>query len=276
MTLHSGLSRLLMLCLLALLLSACGRFGKDDPLETLPVEGLYAEAKNSLERGNLPRAQRYYKRLIARFPFGPYTEQSQLEMAYAYYRANEPEEATSAVDRFIRTYPTHEHIAYAYYLRGLINFDREKGFLSRIGGLDTTLRDQGAPRQSFNDFAELVQRYPNTRYAADARLRMVYLRNQLARYEINVATYYLRREAYIGAVGRAQYILENFPQSEYTGDALAVMAESYRQLGQEQLEADALRVLKLNHPEHAYFEGGWPREQAKWKSLIPFMGETRG
>lgn len=276
MTLTAGLPRLLLFCLIALLLAGCGRFNREDPLETLPVEELYADAKQSLERGNTARAERYYKRLIARFPFGPYTEQSQLELAYTFYRGRQPEEATSAVNRFIRTYPTHPHIEYAFYLRGLINFDRERTAFTRLGGLDMTRRDQGAPRQSFNDFAELIQRYPNGRYAADARQRMVYLRNQLARYEINVATYYLGRRAYVGAVERAKYLLENYPQSEFTGDALAVMAESYRQLGQSTLEADARRVLELNHPDHAYFQGGWPREQAKWKQLIPFMGETRG
>jgi outer membrane protein assembly factor BamD len=276
MTLTSGLPRLLLLSLLALLLAACGRFGKDDPLETLPVEGLYEEGKQALTNGNLAKAERHFKRLIARFPFGPYTEQTQIELAYVYYRSSRAEEATSAVNRFIRTYPTHPHIEYAYYLRGLINFDRERTAFSRIGGLDMTRRDQGAPRQSFNDFAELIQRYPNGRYASDARQRMIFLRNQLARYEINVATYYLKRGAYVGAVNRAQFILENYPQSEFTGDAVAVLAESYRQLGQTTLEADARRVLELNHPNHAYFEGGWPREQAKWKQLIPFMGETRG
>ncbi|MCG6118637.1 MAG: outer membrane protein assembly factor BamD [Aquimonas sp.] len=267
--------RLLLLCLVALSLSACGRFGKEDPVETLPVEQLYAEAKRSLEGGNQSRAQRYYRRLIARFPFGPYTEQAQLELSYSLYKSGQAEEATSAVNRFIRTYPTHEHIAYAYYLRGLINFDREQGFLSRVGGLDMTLRDQGAPRQAFNDFAELIQRYPTSRYAVDARQRMVYLRNQLARYEINVASYYLRRGAYVGAISRAQYLLENYPQSAYVGDALAVMVESYRKLGQDTLSSDARRVLQLNHPDHAYFSGGWPRQQARWKRLIPLMGENR-
>lgn len=276
MTLTAGLPRLLLFSLLTLMLSACGRFGKDDPLETLPVEGLYADAKRSLERGNLPKAERYYKRLIARFPFGPYTEQSQIELAYVYYRNRRAEEATSAVNRFIRTYPTHASIEYAYYLRGLINFDRERSSFARIAALDMTRRDQGAPRQAFNDFAELIQRYPSSRYAADARQRMIYLRNQLARYEINVATYYMKRRAFVGAVNRAQYILENYPQSEFAGDAVAVLAESYRQLGQTTLEADARRVLELNHPNHAYFHGGWPREQAKWKQLVPFMGETRG
>jgi outer membrane protein assembly factor BamD len=276
MTLTSGLPRLLLLSLLALLLAACGRFGKDDPLETLPVEGLYEEGKQALTNGNLAKAERHFKRLIARVPFGPYTEQTQIELAYVYYRSSRAEEATSAVNRFIRTYPTHPHIEYAYYLRGLINFDRERTAFSRIGGLDMTRRDQGAPRQSFNDFAELIQRYPNGRYASDARQRMIFLRNQLARYEINVATYYLKRGAYVGAVNRAQFILENYPQSEFTGDAVAVLAESYRQLGQTTLEADARRVLELNHPDHAYFEGGWPREQGKWRQLIPFMGETRG
>jgi len=274
---QAGRSRLLFLLLTVFLLAGCGRlFHRDDPLETLPVEGLYAEGKTSLEKGNVGRAQRYFQRLIARFPFGPYTEQAQLELAYAFYKGGKAEEATSAVNRFIRTYPTHAHIAYAYYLRGLINFDLEKGFLSRIARLDVTRRDQGAPKQAFNDFAELIRRYPNSRYAADARQRMIYLRNQMARYEINVANYYLEREAYVGAIARAQFLLENYPQSQYTGDALAVMAESYNQLGQDTLEADARRVLEQNFPQHAYFSGGWPKRQAKWKKLIPFMGEDRG
>ena len=125
------------------LLAGCGRlFNRDDPLETLPVEGLYAEGKSALEKGNMGRAQRYFQRLTARFPFGPYTEQAQLELAYAYYKGDKAEEATSTINRFIRTYPTHAHIAYAYYLRGLINFDLEKGFVSRLARLDVTRRDK--------------------------------------------------------------------------------------------------------------------------------------
>lgn len=234
---------------------------------------MYAEAKGSLAGGNLGRAKRYYGRLIARFPYGPYTEQSQIEMAYAHYKAGDSEDATSTIDRFIRTYPTNSNIDYAYYLKALINFNRENAFLERFARLDMTQRDQGAPRQSFNDFGELIRRYPNSRYAPDARQRMVHLRNLMGRHEINVAKYYLRRRAWVGAAARAQFVLEHFPQSMHDGDALAIMAESYTRLGQETLANDARRVLKLNHPEHGYLHGDWPAERSLWKKMWPFDDE---
>ena len=283
---HSGLfrpqplrllARTILLALLFATLAGCGKwFQRDDPLETLPVEGMYAEAKESLTGGNLGRAIRFYQRLIARFPYGPYTEQAQLELAYAQHRNNLPEEALSTINRFIKTYPAHDKIAYAFYLKALINFERGSGALDRLVGLDSTQRDQAFAMQSFNDFAEVIRRYPSTAYAADARQRMVYLRNRLARHEINVAQYYLRREAYVAAAKRGQYILEVYPQSEYQADALAIMAESYRQLGQDTLADDARRVLELNDPEHPYLSGGWPGSGGWWRKLIPFGDEKRG
>lgn len=273
---HSGLFRLLLLIVVALAFTGCSRlkwFSKEEPTETLPVEAMYEEAKGSLAGGNLARAKRFYGRLIARFPYGPYTEQAQLEMAYAHYKAGDSEDATSAIDRFIRTYPTNRHIDYAYYLRALINFNRENAFLERFARLDMTQRDQGAPRQSFNDFGELIRRYPNSRYAPDARQRMVHLRNLMGRHEINVAKYYLRRGAWVAASARAQYLLEHYPQSMHDGDALAIMAESYTRLGQDTLATDARRVLELNHPEHGYLHGDWPAERSLWKKIWPFDDE---
>ena len=266
--------RLFVLLLLVFAIGGCGRwFRKDDPVETLPVDAMYEEAKGSLMGGNLGRATRYYQRLIARFPYGAYTEQSQIELAYAQYRAGDSDEASSTIDRFIRTYPTHRSIDYAYYLKALINFNRDSRFLERVVRLDMTQRDQGAPRQAFNDFAELIRRYPNSRYAPDARQRMVHLRNLMARHEINVGKYYLRRHAYIAAAARGQYTLEHFPQSMHDGDALALMAESYRQLGQDKLAADARRVLEQNHPDHGYLSGDWPEERSLWQKMWPFDDE---
>ncbi|MBB5208989.1 outer membrane protein assembly factor BamD [Chiayiivirga flava] len=276
MTRHTGLLRLAILFVVVLALAGCSRFKwfqKDDPLETLPVDQLYDTGKTALENGNLSRARRYYQRLIARFPYGPYTEQAQLELAYAQYKGSNPEDATSTVNRFIRTYPTHPHIDYAYYLKALINFNRENAFLDRIARIDMTQRDQGAPRQAFNDFAELINRYPNSIYAPDARQRMVHLRNLMARHEINVATYYLRRGAWVAAANRGQYILEHYPQSMHDADALAVMTESYRRLGQDTLAADTRRVLELNHPEHPYLRGDWPEKRSLFKRLWPFDDE---
>lgn len=273
-TAPSWLTRWVLLLCCAALLAGCGKwFKREDPLETLPVEAMYAEAKDALKAGNYTRATRYYQRLIARFPYGPYTEQSQLELAYAQHRNGQPEDALSTVNRFIRTYPAHRHIAYAYYLKALINFDRGNSALDRLVGIDATQRDQALNVQSYNDFAEVIRRFPDTRYAVDARQRMVYLRNRLARHEINVAQYYLRRRAYVGALKRAQFLLETYPQSAYQSDALAIMAESYRQLGQQDLAEDALRVLKLNDPDHPYLSGGWPRRGGWWRKLVPFGDE---
>ena len=276
MTRFNGIARLAILLALALLLSSCGRWGKrEDPLETLPLEGLYAEAKGALDPGNVSRAQRYYQRLIARFPYGPYTEQSQIELAYAYYKGNKPEDATSAVNRFIRTYPAHQSIDYVYYLRGLINFDRNDGTLLRIARLDPTQREQVSLQQSFNDFNDLIQRFPDSRYAADARAKMVHLRNQMARHDLNVAVFYLERRAWVAAANRSQHLIEQYPQNVYTADALAVLSESYARLRQETLARDARRVLETNYPDHPYLRGDWPSERSWWRKLTPFGSDKR-
>ncbi|MGQ0801577.1 MAG: outer membrane protein assembly factor BamD [Pseudomarimonas sp.] len=273
---HSGLLRLFALSSLLLLASGCARFfDREDPLETLPVEQMYEVGKDALRSGNTSRAERYYRRLIARFPFGTYTEQAQLELAYVEFRSAKGEEALSTLNRFIRTYPTHPHIAYAYYLRAVVNFDSGNPLLDRLARIDSTQRDQSSTRQSFNDFAEVIRRFPNTAYAVDARQRMIHVRNQLARNEINVAKYYLRRGAWIAAAKRGQYIIEFYPQSAYQGDALAVMAESYARLGQDTLAEDAIRVLRANDPQHAYFTGDWPQKRAWWRKLIPLGDNSR-
>lgn len=272
----SSIVRFSVLLVLILLLGACGRWGKkEDPLETLPLEAMYQEAKSSLETGNVSRAQRYYQRLIARFPYGPITEQSQIELAYAYYKGNKPEDATSAINRFIRTYPAHQNVEYMYYLRGLVNTNRSDGALLRIARLDPTQREQISLRQSFNDFNDLIQRYPSSRYAADARARMVHLRNQMARHDLNVAVFYLERRAWVAAASRSKFILEEYPRSIYDADALAVMSEAYARLGQQGLASDARRVLELNYPAHPYLRGDWPTERSWWRKLSPIGSDKR-
>jgi outer membrane protein assembly factor BamD len=267
-------SKLLPLFLIAVLLVVgCSRVKKEDETETLPVEKMYSEAKGSLENGNLDRAIRYYKRLTARFPFGPYTEQSQIELAYAQYKSHEPDDAYSTLNRFIKTYPTQAHVDYAYYLRGIVNFNREGGLLERYISQDMTKRDQGFFTQAFSDFSELLNKFPDSRYAEDARQRMIYLRNAMANAEINVAKYYLRRGAYVAASARSKYIVENFQRTPQAGDALAVLVESYKALGQDKLSADSERVLKLNYPDHPYFKGGWPERPAFWRRIVPFANK---
>lgn len=264
----------LLLCLLALL-SGCSFLGGKDTVpetETLPVAQLYQKAHQYLDDGNYDKAGRYYKRLTARFPFGPFSEQAQLDLAYVEYKGNKPDDAYSSVNRFIKTYPAQKHIDYAYYLRGLINFNRSTGILDRWFGREDAQRDPSYDQQSFNDFAQLMQRYPQSRYAGDARQRMIYLRNLLAQHELNVAMYYLRRHACVGAASRGKYIIEHYQSSPQTGDALAIMAKCYDELGQQQLATDARKVLKLNYPDHPYLSNPsrWPNFPSQLRRLIPF------
>jgi len=276
MTRLPRLIRFFVILMLATSLVGCQSMGKlfgdkEDATETLPVEEMYAQAKIAMDARNFDRASRYYTRLVSRFPYGPYSEQALLELAYVQHKQAKTEEATSTINRFIRTYPTHPHIDYAYYLKALINFDRNSGLLLRVARQDMSARDLGATTQSLNDFTDVLRRYPNSAYAPDARQRMVYLRNMLAQHELNVGLYYLRREAYVAAANRGKYILQTFPQSAFDGDAVALMAVSYAALGQEELAADARRVLELNYPDHAYLTGNrWPEKDGYFSKINPF------
>lgn len=266
-----AVSRVLLVLLVLGLASGCSFFGKKkaDPLETLSVEQLYERGKNFNETGRYDDAAKTFERLVGRFPFGPYTEQAQLDQAYAQYKMNKPEDAYSTVNRFIKTYPAHKHVDYAYYLRGLINFGREEGLLERYVGLDMTQRDQAFVRQSFDDFATLIKRHPDSRYAPDARQRMIYLREGMAQADLNVALFSLRQGAYVAASNRAKHILETYDQTRQTGDALAVLVKSYRALGQEKLADDSERVLKLNYPQHPALASEWPDWRSNWWKLLP-------
>jgi outer membrane protein assembly factor BamD len=275
-----GFRIILRVALFALIVALAGcslfRGKKGDPLDTLPVADLYQRGVDALDAGNEDLASRTFQRLISRFPFGPYTEQSQINLAYAQYKDDKPDDAYSTINRFIKTYPTHKHTDYAYYLRGLINFNRSGGFLESYIGEDMSKRDQANLRQSFDDFGALIERYPQSRYAADSRQRMVYLRNMMAQSELNVAYYYLRRGVYVGAANRAKGVIENYPRSFQSRDALAIMASSYRALGQDQLAEDAESVLKLNYPEHPYFAGDWPDWRSNLWKLLPLTNRGQG
>jgi outer membrane protein assembly factor BamD len=281
MTRTSALARVLLVFALVLGLGGCKTvgswFGKDrgEATETLAVEDLYRQAHDLLRGGEYGRAEHYYQRLVARFPFGPYTEQAQLDLAFAQYKNGKPEDATATLDRFIRTYPRHAHVDYAYYLKGVVNFDRGITLFTKVLRMDMSARDLGAPVQSINDFTEVMRRYPNSRYAADARQRIVYLRNLLARHELNVGLYYYRRGAWVSSANRAKDLLETYPQSEYDGDAVALMAASYSRLGQQALADDAKRVLEMNYPQHPYLHGKWPRKKGLFRQLNPFAGEFK-
>lgn len=211
---------------------------------------LYSEAKSALNDGDYPTAIKYFESLQARYPFGRYAQQAQLELIYVYYRDDEPASAVAAADRFIKLHPRHPFVDYAYYLKGLANFNQSKGLWERYLPQDPTQRDPGAARQSFQDFSELAKRFPDSKYTQDALQRMAYLRNNLAQYEVNVAKYYMKREAYVAAANRAKYVVENYPRTPAVPDALGVMARAYKVMGMDDLSADALRVLEKNQPNH--------------------------
>lgn len=274
MTLRSASLRLLILFLaIAFAGAGCSKFSKKDADEGVPVEQLYEKAHKSMTQGNWSSAEGTFKRLVAQYPYGSYTEQALVETAYAQYKSGKQDDAISSIDRFIRTYPTHKNIAYMYYLRGLSNSNRDTVFLQQVWSLDASRRDLATPLQAFNDFSIVADRYPNSRYADDARKRMRGLRDMFARHELDTALYYLRRTAYVAAADRAKFLLETYPQSQYQNDAVATLAAAYEGLGNEALASDAKRVLQQNQPDHPYLAGKWPDYPSNWRKINPFAGE---
>jgi outer membrane protein assembly factor BamD len=197
-----------------------------------------------------------------------------METAYAQYKSGINDDAISTVDRFIRTYPTNRNTVYMYYLRGLVDSNRDTVFLQKVWQLDPSRRDLATPMQAYNDFKTVAERYPNSRYAADAQQRMAALRNVFARHELDTALYYLRRGAWVGAIDRAKYLLETYPQSAEQNDAVAVRAEAYTRMGCKTLAADARRVLQQNDPNHPWLRGDWPDYPSKLRTLNPFAGDA--
>lgn len=207
---------------------------------------LYDIGREALDAGHYETAIRQYQELSSRFPFGEHAQQAQLDMAYAYYRSGDPDLAIATAEQFIRNFPRHPDIDYAYYLRGLANFGQTSGMMDRLLDHDPAARDPRSALDSFRHFGELVRRFPESRYAADAAQRMVYLRNYLARHELHVADYYMRRGAYVAAANRARYVIETFPRTPSIPDALALLAEAYERLGLDALAADVRRVAAEN------------------------------
>ena len=258
---------LLVALALTLTLGAC-RKDRDDLAER-SAEELYTKGKESLDNGSWQTCVAAYKALQTRYPFGRYTEQSMLDISYCFFRSGDREQALSTLDRFIRTYPAHPSVDYAYYLKGLVNYEENLGFLERMMPNRIRDRDQSAAQDAFVDFSELIRRFPDSRYVPDARQRMVFLRNNLAAYELIVAEYYLRRNANIAAANRARYALEVYPNTPQTPEALVVLHKAYSELGLTELADGSMAVLQLNFPEHYYAQGQKaPRNWTDW--LWPF------
>ena len=233
----------------AVLLTACSSTEKNVVPEDLSETELYQKASQSLENRNYSGAIDNLRALESRFPFGPFAEQAQLDLVYAYYKNAEPEASRASAERFIRLHPQHPSVDYAYYMKGLASNTADIGLIERYVPVDESIRDPGQARQSFNEFNELLRRFPDSQYAPDARQRMIALRNRLSRYEIHVADYYMKRKAYVAAVNRGRYIVEHLQGTPVVEQALGMMVEGYHHLGLIEPADEALLMLKTNFPE---------------------------
>ena len=237
-----------------LLVGCAGNQIPDDPdLSLVSETELYDVSQRAMRSRNFATAVEKLELLESHFPFGPYAEQAKLDTIFSYFMQSDFQSAGAAADTFIRTHPQHQNVDYAYYLKGLSSYESNRTFFDRFLGAPEHLRDVSAARQSFTEFSELLMRFPNSLYAKDARLRMVHLRNIMARHEIEIAEFYLARDAYVAAMNRANGVVENFPNTEMIPDALAILVETNVKLGLEREANDALRVLRLNFPDYRGF-----------------------
>ena len=222
---------------------------KQDKEADWSAKKFYKEAKAALDRENYDKAIKLYEKLEARYPFGLYAAQAQLDIAYAYYKFQEPDSAIAAADRFIKLHPRNPHVDYAYYLKGLVNYNRGIGFLGRFIPTDTSQRDPGPANDAYRDFSELTKRFPQSRYFEEAKQRMVALQNNLAMYEIHVARYYFKKSAYVATLNRANGVIEKYQRTEAVPLALKIMEQAYTELGMNDLARDTARVYAFNYGE---------------------------
>jgi outer membrane protein assembly factor BamD len=252
--------------ILALLLAGCGVFGETkDETAGWSANRLYAEAKEAMADGAYDKAVKYFETLEARYPYGRYAQQAQIEIAYAYYKSGDAASALAAADRFIRLHPNHPNVDYVYYLKGIVNFNEDLGLLGHVSGQDMTERDPKAAKDSFDAFKELAAKFPSSKYTPDAIQRMEYLVNALASHEVHVARYYYNRGAFVAAANRAQYAVKTYPQAPALEEALFIMVKAYDQLGLSQLRDDAERVMRRNFPNSEYYVRGLNKKEPWWK-----------
>lgn len=249
-----------------LLFSGCGMFGnKLDNQKNWTVEQFYKNAKDELDSGNYSGAVKLYEALEARYPFGRYAQQAQLDIAYAYYKDNETAQTVTATDRFMKLHPNHPNLDYALYLKALAYFKPDLGIFGDLINLDPADRDPKALRESFEIFKDLVTRFPDSGYTPDARNRMTFLVNSLAKHDLSVARYYYNRGGYLAAVNRAQNILQRYPQATVIEDALVISIQSYEKMGMPDLAADSRRVLEKNFPRSRLIAKGDAANKSWWK-----------
>lgn len=267
----SRLPRLLMIALLVTLLGACASHKNKGPMSE---KEYYDAAQKSMRSGNWSTATENLEALESHYPVGAYTEQAQLELIYAKLRHVDYSGASAAADRFIRLHPNHPQVDYAYYMRGLADYEADRDFFTRYLPVESAWRDLSSVRDAFSGFRELVTRFPNSEYAPDARARMIFIRNQLAEAEIHVARFYARKKAYVSCVNRARWIVENYPGAPQVQDALALEIWAYEKLGLKDLAEQELALLKANYPGYdklatldATVAGN---EDRSWLSILSF------
>jgi outer membrane protein assembly factor BamD len=256
-----------LMLLAALALGGCASIRNMDDTRGWPAAKLYTEARDEMNSRNYERAIKLYQALEARFPFGRYSQQALLETGYSQWRSNEPAQALATLDRFLKLYPTHPSADYAWYLRGLINFNDQLGWFSWLSRQDVSERDPRAARESFDSFREVVTRFPDSRYAPDAAARMKFIVNTLASHEINVARFYLRKGAFVAAANRAQTALITYPQAPANEEGLLIMVKAYDAMGLTELRNDAERVMKANFPKSKYFAIDPRVDNRRWWQL---------
>ncbi len=232
------------------LLSGCaGSDGNKDDTDIWSEAKLYSEATDKLNDADFAKCGKYFEKLEARFPFGPYSQQAQINAAYCYWKAQEQTQALVAIDRFIKLHQGSPSLDYAYYLKGLITFNDDLGWLGKFTGQDLSERDPKAAKEAFESFKVVVERFPNSKYAPDALDRMRYIVNSLAEADVIVARYYYQRGAYLAAANRAQLVIRDYDRAPAVEEALYILTKSYEKLGMTQLSNDAARVFKLNFPD---------------------------
>jgi outer membrane protein assembly factor BamD len=231
------------------------------------AQKLYGEAKDYQSSRDWAKAIKLLEKIEARYPYGRFAQQAQIEVAYCYWKDNDRSSALAAADRFIKLYPNHPNVDYMYYLKGLVNFNEDRGLLASLGDADFTDRDPKATKEAFDALKDLVTRYPQSKYSDDATARMRYLVNALAQYEVHVARYYMKRGAYVAAANRAQNAVQNYPQAPATEEAVFIMVKAYDAMGMNDLRDSSDRVMKTNFPNSKYLRPGGVRRDVPWWKL---------
>ena len=260
-----SIARYSLAVIFGVLLASCGLLPEaQDETRVWSAQKLYTEAKSELNNRNYETAIKYYQKLESRYPYGRFAQQAQIEIAYAYYKDGELAQATAATERFIKLHPNHPNVDDAYYLKGLISFNDDLGWLGYFSGQDLSERDSKAARDSFDAFKDLVTRYPESRYTPDAIERMNYLVNAMAASEIHVARYYVRRGAYVAAANRVQFSLKTYPTAPANEEGLVILVSAYDAMGMKDLRDDAERVLMKNFPNSPYLKGDPRKGKVPW------------